>query len=150
MVKCWLVLFWKSEDFEKVKELLGEDYLMYFDYVQFCLENFDFPALKWAKSYGDEGWVFSVLAGSLDEYIDGVEDYLFGVLYETKRVPGGMRAFTRDDVVEAYRSGRVINYFPDKQKIREYKIYKCWKNDIEKLIKAVEKALRNWWREEDE
>ena len=147
-MKCYLILFWKQEDFDIVKEKLGDDYVLYFNYVRFCLEKLDFPDLKWTKHPGDEGWTFVVPAGRLSEYVEGADDYLFGVMHETKRVKGGMQSFSKEDIVKAWKEERILYRYPDELRLREYKIYVYWVKKYQDLKQRVEKAIVEALRDE--
>jgi len=145
-------LFWKRDQFEEIKSKLGKDYkdyTMYFDYVRFCLEKLDFPTLKWTKRFTDEGWTFVIPARDLRDIVPEAEDWLFGVMYETRKVPGGMSVYRDEDIVKAWREKRIINYYPDDQKVREFKIYRYWWNIVTKLCEKIRGIVEEWWRVEN-
>jgi len=94
----------------------------YWGYVYLAMRLFEFPELDWRDNEFSEGWSFTV-----GYNVPGLDEYVCAVVYYAELVDGARwTAASDEDVRRAVDEGRVIDYTPNEQRMREYRIYKWW------------------------
>ena len=128
---------------DETLKLIKDDVLYYMPYVMFKLRYFDLADelknLKIRRGWFGEGWSFEMPARSLNDYIPEAPDVTFMVLsyFKPSLERGGIITWREKDILEAYKDGRIIDYRPNEERVREFKIYAM----MYRRFQAVEQVL---------
>ncbi len=135
-----VVLMWKLDEAERLKEKFGDDLGFYPAFVVMALDEYYFPEKRWKKDFYDKG-VTMILPGSylIDVVKDELgEDWVFGIVFHDKT---GREAPSEKDVREAIRSGKIIRMHPDDHELA-FRVYLCWKKKYISLLERIKQILK--------
>jgi len=134
-----VVLLWKDNEFEQLKEKFGDDIMLYPAFVKLALELHDFKGEKWKKHFYDSGLAFFVPIRYMQDDIIRIlgEEWFFGVVcYHEKADP----LPSKKEILDAIKFGKIIKYHPNDHEIA-FKIYLHMRNKYEDLKNRIKKLV---------
>jgi len=121
-------------------KLLG-DLREYHNFALFMLKYVDKIDLPKATSlFYKEGWHWEIPLKPLNEYIPEAPEVTFMVLSYWKKTKNGIISWVPKDIRDAWRNkkAKIIDYRPNEQRVREYKIFYRLMKRYNLILKVVE------------
>jgi len=140
-----VVLFWKDGEYERVKEMLGDDVEYYMTFAWYYLRVAKFPDEKWASHEYDNGLALAVAPTQINEITaeEMGEAWIGGYLFYKEGLELGA---SEDEIRRAIREGRVIFLHP-KDHLDAFRIFCFFSKRISRFQKELEARVKAFARD---